>query len=372
MKIAILSDLHLGRRNFRRTIGETNMNAIEYKTYEQWHSCIDKIINNKPDLFVISGDFFHIANPSTLAISNALKGLRKLDKAGVKSLVVAGNHDSNLTNQINNIHPFKNLLEFKNIEFVYNEISYNDEHEGHFIVNIPHINVSTEEESQNFENMLRSVVPMLKKNSKKKKILITHGVAYSWIQRFINKDKENMKIDSTTMVFPDDFLSRFDFVITGHIHKSFVQAKTGVNDKSCKIIVPGSIMEDNPLEISIEENDIQSTGPLYLETEGGILKREYIESVRLIKRIVSSKEELYDLMSDIGFHIYSIKYEGPWSDVDLSLYNNAIKNSLNFNLQIKSEQKQTQYSSIQDFWNWVGKLHPEYLNEFTKITKEEN
>ena len=371
MEIAILSDLHLGRRNFRRTIGETNMNAIEYKGYEQWDSCIDKIIEKNPDLFVISGDFFHTANPSTLSIEKARLGLSKIEEAGIKSIVVAGNHDSNLINEKNKTHPFKNLNIFKNIEFVYNEISYTEDDEN-FIVKIPHFNISTDEEMSNFKTLLNSVVPLLRKNQKKKKILITHGVSLSWIQRFINKDKEKMKLDSSTMIFPDDFLERFDYTIIGHIHKSFVQSKTNKNQTLSKIIVPGSTMEDNTLEISIDElSEDGSTGPLYLDTISGKIKRDYIESVKLIKRIISSKEELDKLMSNIGFHIYSIKYQGVWSDVDLSLYNKAIRNSLNFNLQLRSELKEVQHSSIQGFWNWLKETYPENLNEFLKIAKED-
>ena len=369
MVISILSDIHIGKRNFRKTIPPNNINAIEFKGYEQWHNCINNIVNNKPDLLIIAGDVFHNSDPTSLCLDNAIKGFMKLEEARIKTFVIAGNHDSSFTNQIKNTHPFKNIDRFNYIAFIYNKVEYLDV-DDIFITFLPHFNINNEDAQKKFDSIMRKIT-VKNKNINKKKILESHGVCKNWIERFINKSNNENPLTIGSMIFPDSFLNTFDYVIMGHIHQPFVQ-NIFDNFYQSKRIVPGSILQDNSIEDLVQNSSITGTGPLYLNTKNGELIRNNIDSIKIIKSFIKSKEELNKLMSNIDFNIYFINYDGKWEDVELNLYNKAVKNSLYFNLQVKPTRKISNIStSVQDFWIWVSKSYPEYLNEFKTIAKGE-
>lgn len=370
MTISILSDVHLGLRMFRKTLVPENINAIEYKGYEQWNNCLDNVIEEKPDLLVISGDIFHDANPRSLAIDNAIQGFDKLNRNNIKTIVIGGNHDSSLTNEIVETNPLKNIDSFENVKFIYDKVTFL-EFENTLLTFIPHFNfnISSKKDMQKDMNSIIKKVIVKTKNIDKKKVLITHGVIDSWVKRFMNK-KENEKYHTGAMCFPDDFVNRFDYVIIGHVHTPFVQ-NVFDNINESKRIVPGAMLGTNTFDLT-NDTSIPGTGPLYLDTESGNLKREIIESVKIIKKFIKKKEDLDSLMSNVGFNAYFINYAGEWEDVDLNLYNKAVKESLHFNLQVKPTKRiQNIPASVQDFWSWLSKSHPDYFIEFKEIIKGE-
>jgi DNA repair exonuclease SbcCD nuclease subunit len=87
MKFAHLADTHLGYRQF-------GLIERERDFYEVFGKVIDKIIEEKVDFVIHSGDLFETAKPSPMALLEFQKGLLKLKGAGIPMYAIAGNHDS--------------------------------------------------------------------------------------------------------------------------------------------------------------------------------------------------------------------------------------------------------------------------------------
>ena len=86
MKFAHLADTHLGYRQF-------GLLEREKDFYEVFDKIIDKIIEEKVDFVIHSGDLFDSARPSPSALLAFQKGLLKLKGAGIPMYAIAGNHD---------------------------------------------------------------------------------------------------------------------------------------------------------------------------------------------------------------------------------------------------------------------------------------
>ncbi|WP_405303295.1 exonuclease SbcCD subunit D [Methanobrevibacter sp.] len=86
MKFAHLADTHLGYRQF-------GLIEREKDFYEVFEKVIDKIIEEKVDFVIHSGDLFETARPSPIALLTFQKGLLKLKGAGIPMYAIAGNHD---------------------------------------------------------------------------------------------------------------------------------------------------------------------------------------------------------------------------------------------------------------------------------------
>ena len=86
MKFAHLADTHLGYRQF-------GLLEREKDFYEVFDKIIDRIIEEKVDFVIHSGDLFDSARPSPSALLAFQKGLLKLKGAGIPIYTVAGNHD---------------------------------------------------------------------------------------------------------------------------------------------------------------------------------------------------------------------------------------------------------------------------------------
>ena len=86
MKFAHLADTHLGYRQY-------GLIEREKDFYEVFEKVIDKIIEEKVDFVIHSGDLFETARPSPMALLTFQKGLLKLKGAGIPMYAIAGNHD---------------------------------------------------------------------------------------------------------------------------------------------------------------------------------------------------------------------------------------------------------------------------------------
>lgn len=86
MRIAHISDTHLGFRQY-------NLDQREEDFYRAWHEAIDKMVGERVDAVVHSGDLFDDRKPPIKAIVEARRGVRRLKEAGIPFYYVTGNHD---------------------------------------------------------------------------------------------------------------------------------------------------------------------------------------------------------------------------------------------------------------------------------------
>lgn len=87
MKFAHLADSHLGYRQY-------GLVERELDFYETFDRCIDKIIEEKCDFVIHSGDLFEYAKPSPNALFRFQRAFLRLKKANIPVYAIAGNHDS--------------------------------------------------------------------------------------------------------------------------------------------------------------------------------------------------------------------------------------------------------------------------------------
>lgn len=95
MKIAILSDAHLNKSIYKSILNEENTSlpfrTVDFMNAFEWD--IDKIIEMKPDLFVLVGDTFDTFEPSSLVSGFFNKQISKLRQAKIPVIILIGNHD---------------------------------------------------------------------------------------------------------------------------------------------------------------------------------------------------------------------------------------------------------------------------------------
>lgn len=86
MKFAHLADTHLGYRQYGLFDRETDF-------YNVFNNIIDKIIEERPDFVIHSGDLFEFSRPPTTALLKVQQGLLALKEADIPVFAIAGNHD---------------------------------------------------------------------------------------------------------------------------------------------------------------------------------------------------------------------------------------------------------------------------------------
>lgn len=95
MKLAHLSDLHLGFRQYART-NPKGANTREADVAATLTRAVTDIIAAAPEAVVIAGDVFHSVRPSNAAILHLFKALQRLRESlpGTAVLMIAGDHDT--------------------------------------------------------------------------------------------------------------------------------------------------------------------------------------------------------------------------------------------------------------------------------------
>lgn len=206
MKFAHLADTHLGYRQF-------GLIEREKDFYEVFGKVIDKIIEEKVDFVIHSGDLFETAKPSPMALLEFQKGLLKLKGAGIPMYAIAGNHD--FVMRKGSIPP---QVIFKKMGLkVISPINTNYMHDDIFIAGLPFYPASQ-------SNVLKSKLVELSKKASNhdKSILVLH----QGIDQYIPFQFELEKGD-----IPDNF----NYYAFGHIHKYIVE-----DFGKGKLVYPGS------------------------------------------------------------------------------------------------------------------------------------
>src|SRR5688500_1398814 len=95
MRLAHLSDLHLGYRQYQRQ-PPGGINQREAEVAAAFTRAIDGVVAVRPDVIVFGGDIFHTVRPTNPAILHAFAQFSRLRAAlpDVPVVVVAGNHDT--------------------------------------------------------------------------------------------------------------------------------------------------------------------------------------------------------------------------------------------------------------------------------------
>ena len=218
MKIGIISDLHLGKRNY-------GIIELENDFYTQYHKNIQELIKNKVNTEIIAGDIFDTPKPSALAISQFQEGIRQLNKNNINVLNIIGNHT-----MLQTPHHIPADELFTN-EFDYQLLNENNKYiqDDIAIVGLPYHNNNKLPE-------LKEKIHKLAKEIKnyRLKILVLH-------QEF----QEYCGFAGAKLSIHDIPVQEFDIIICGHIHE---RKSTLIDGTKTFYIQPGSIERLNSSE----------------------------------------------------------------------------------------------------------------------------
>jgi len=98
-KIIVISDTHVLDpaliKQYKANFEDHNRYSIKMfaESYDIFKKCIEKIIHEKPDIVLLTGDITKDGEKSSHYL--VAKGLRELEKKGIKVFVTPGNHDIN-------------------------------------------------------------------------------------------------------------------------------------------------------------------------------------------------------------------------------------------------------------------------------------
>ena len=79
MRIAHLSDTHLGHMRYGKVVPETGINQREQDVYDAFERVVDGILADEPDIVVHTGDLFDSPRPANRAV------YRRASRSGASS-----------------------------------------------------------------------------------------------------------------------------------------------------------------------------------------------------------------------------------------------------------------------------------------------
>lgn len=269
MKIAIISDLHLGFRQYGSLERENDF-------YKQFHKVCNEINQYDPNMVIIAGDLFDKPTPSPAAINAYKIGINSLVAKDI--FTIKGNHTMILRDNHYSIDDFFGSDEIEDYHFL-------DDSRG--IINNVQIDGITYRTNSNIDEFLEIQKKMAQTCSKDNyNILVVH-------QSF----KEFCGFTGEELSITDIDLSNYNAIICGHIHSRFdVVLSDGV-----KFIQPGSIERLNTLEALDEHKN--GKGFYLLDTEKNSLEFHKVECDRdffLGEINLESREDLQNHLENLN------------------------------------------------------------------------
>ena len=337
MKLAIWSDCHIGRRQYRTD--ENNINKYEQEGYRVANEYADVMIKENPDLIICAGDVFDTPNPSVLAMNKYAKVQMKFDRAGIPTMDILGNHDFSFPNRRSKCsaaamasHTYFADYDIKTIEI--NDILF---------VMMPYI-YDTDE---NITNYMKQCEEIASNSTLSKKVLVTHGITEKY-------HRDNPLIGDKLML-SDDLVELFNLVIIGHIHTPFAYKQ-----KNTLVLSPGGMIDYQ----SYKEN----TGPCFIDTDNWQLTKIRVKTPHIIK-VDCNEENINEVLKNVTYNIYHITYKGDTSKIDNDLFIEAKNNTINLVIDPIPdeviEDKKDKKTAL-DIISWVATNYPEYLDLFNK------
>jgi len=222
-KLIHTADLHLGATTTLKVHGP-NIDEIRRKDFHNnFAKIVDEALKENVDLFLICGDVFHKSDPSPKDFVEFSEQIGRLTEAGVKIIIIAGNHDRPRVKGGQN--PIRGLVEAKHPSLYYIQSTINEpiiiesKKASIGIVPIPYIDPRVvkyinEDYDKILKEKINNILENPKMNNVDYKILMAHlivlGAEYKnifyWLQ-----DEPKIKLS-------DLMEEKFDYIALGHVH----------------------------------------------------------------------------------------------------------------------------------------------------------
>jgi DNA repair protein SbcD/Mre11 len=115
IRLAHLADTHIGMENYGRLNPETGLNQRLHDFLNSMDQALDAALQANVDLVVFAGDIYKTRDPTPTHQREFAKRVHRLSKAGVPTVIIAGNHDIPLsTGRATSVDIFR-ALEIENV-----------------------------------------------------------------------------------------------------------------------------------------------------------------------------------------------------------------------------------------------------------------
>lgn len=204
MRIAHLSDTHIGFAAYQAVDKESGINQREADNNNAFRQAVDKIRQLKPDVVLHTGDLFDSVRPNNRNIAFAIEQLLCLTHLKIPVVIICGNHSMPRLRETGNI--FQLLELFPNLYPIYKN-QYESLQFGDLTIQaIPQC--LSKEDFENNLNLVGSV------NETKYNALMLHA-AVTGVKEFSMNEFNEQLISSSTF----DSLSQLTYIALGHYHK---------------------------------------------------------------------------------------------------------------------------------------------------------
>lgn len=282
MKIGVMSDLHLGARQY-------GLEEREEDFYRMFRVAINDFFYADVDLVIIAGDIFDKSRPSPKALKVFSNGIRELSNHGIDVVNVVGNHAMIQSSQ------FVTADEFLWSTFEDND-SYglldvdNIYHKTNSGVNIFGLPYHYDYDLDLFKDKISYFSDIIDENPGMKNILVVH----QGFQEFCGYTGEELSIND----IPFD---KFDLIICGHIH----ERKLRDLGNGTVFLQPGSIERMNLAEARDEE--VQGKGIYFIDTDnmdvesiaGGFHRLYSPRRFYIANMYINSYDEIEEIKNEI-------------------------------------------------------------------------
>src|SRR5918912_1429194 len=93
IRIAHLADTHIGMENYGRVNPQTGLNQRLHDFLNSLDQALDGALAAKVDVVVFAGDVYKTRDPTPTHQREFARRIHRLAQAGIKVMIVAGNHD---------------------------------------------------------------------------------------------------------------------------------------------------------------------------------------------------------------------------------------------------------------------------------------
>src|SRR5215217_6113742 len=353
VRIAHISDTHLGYSRYAKLHQETSRNQREVDVQEAYGRAVDAILERDVDLVVHSGDVFDSVRPATHVIIGFLKQTFRITRQEIPYLVAAGNHETPRLRSTTAALEYANLVNVVSAHGF--EIDYDLQEVGGTAVGVtlvPHGAVFG----------TGAVTPARDADIN---ILVTHGMVPGLEARQHEMGEANLQ--------PGMLESAFDYIALGHYHEfhehkpnayyAGATERFGFGEVDSK---PGfAIVEfDNNGLASVEHVEIPARPMLDLKK----ISARDMDAAKLTEEVRKHTSEADLGAAVVRQRVYDVRH-GVASGMDRELLRDLGRRCLNFSLEIHAEERPEDVERNGTRTAVFGPLGEEFAN-FVRERKE--
>jgi DNA repair protein SbcD/Mre11 len=323
VRIAHISDTHLGYTRYAKLHAETSRNQREVDVQEAYGRAVDAILERDVDLVIHSGDVFDSVRPATHVIIGFLKQTFRITGRDIPYLVAAGNHETP------RLRSTTAALEYANLVNAVSAHGFEIDYES-FDVGGTTVGVTLVPHGAVFGT--GAVTPSRDADIN---ILVTHGMVPGLEARQHEMGEANLQ--------PGMLESAFDYIALGHYHEfhehkpnayyAGATERFGFGEVESK---PGfAIVEfDHNGLASVEHVEIPARPMLDLKK----ISARDLDAASLTEEVRKHASEAELDGAVVRQRVYDVRH-GVASGMDRELLRDLGRRCLNFSLEIHAEER---------------------------------